>query len=114
MTTRNHRIEVSSLHNESEVQDGGRVAEVVAMYNDTVLDVQHLGQTRDGRRSAPKWLAAGGALVLGGLALFGHDAAQDWDGHAEAVKAAAEVSAPAPKAPAPASAASASAWRCSA
>jgi TonB family protein len=99
MTTRNHRIEVSSLHNESEVQDGGRVAEVVAMYNDTVLDVQHLGQTRDGRRSAPRWLAAGGALVLGGLALFGHDAAQDWDGHAEAVKAAAEVSAPAPKAP---------------
>jgi TonB family protein len=99
MTTRDHRIEVSSLTNESEVQDGGRVAEVVAMYNDTVLDVQHLGQTRDGRRSAPRWLVAGGALMLGGLALFGHDAAQDWDGHAEAVKAAAEVSAPAPKAP---------------
>lgn len=99
MTTRNQRMNVSSVNHESEVQDGGLVAEVVAMYNDTVLDVQHLGQTRDGRRHAPRWLAAGGALVLGGLALFGHDAMQDWDGHADAVKAAAEISAPAPVAP---------------
>lgn len=100
MTIHNHRVEAkSSIINECEVQDGGRVAEVVAMYGDTVLDVQHLGQTRDRRRSAPKWLAAGGALVLGGLALFGHDVAQDWDAHAAAVQAANEASAPAPAAP---------------
>ena len=84
---------------EFEVQDGARVAEVVAMYGDTVIDVQHLGQTRDRRRSAPAWFAVGGALVLCGLGLFGHDAAQDWDGHAAAVQEAAEASKPAPAAP---------------
>ncbi len=84
---------------EFENQSGARVAEVVAMYGDTVIDVQHLGQTQDRRRTAPAWLAAGGALVLCGLGLFAHDAGQDWDGHAAAVKEAAEASKPAPAAP---------------
>lgn len=100
MTIHNHRVEVqSSILRECEVQDGTRVAEIVAQYGSTVVDVQHLGQTPDRRRSAPAWFALGGALVLGGLALFGHDLAQDWDAHAAAVQAAAEVSAPAPQAP---------------
>lgn len=79
--------------------EGARVAEVVAMYGDTVIDVQHLGQAKDRRRQAPAWMIAGGALALCGAAIFVHDVSQDWDGHAEAVKAAAEASAPAPAAP---------------
>ncbi len=108
MTLATHRADVSHLNStrgpaldarEFENQSGARVAEVVAMYGDTVVDVQHLGQTQDRRRSAPAWLAAGGALVLCGLGLFAHDAAQDWDGHAAAVQEAAEASTPAPVAP---------------
>lgn len=79
--------------------EGAHVAEVVAMYGDTVIDVQHLGQAKDRRRQAPAWMIAGGALALCGLGLFMHDVSQDWDAHAAAVKAAAEVSAPAPAAP---------------
>lgn len=79
--------------------EGARVAEVVAMYGDTVIDVQHLGQAKDRRRTAPAWMIAGGALALCGAALFLHDVSQDWDAHADAIKVAAETSAPAPAAP---------------
>ena len=43
---------------EFEVQNGTRVAQVTAMFNDTVIDVQHLGQTPNRRKSAPAWLEA--------------------------------------------------------
>jgi len=84
---------------EFEVQNGSRVAQVTAMFNDTVIDVQHLGQTRDRRKSAPTWLAIGGAVALSGAALFGHEVAQDWDSHSERVAQAAEVGKPAPARP---------------
>lgn len=113
MTIGTHRVEVQLANTqparaavgtqldarEFENQDGARVAEVVAMFGDTVVDVQHLGQARDRRRQAPAWLAAGGALVLGGFALFAHDATRDWDTYDAAVIAAQESAAPAPVAP---------------
>lgn len=76
-------------HRATEHTDGQTVAEVVAMYGTTVIDAQHVGQARGRRRTAPKWLALGGLMMLGGGALFGHDAAQDWEGYqAAAVEAA--------------------------
>lgn len=84
---------------EFEVQNGSRVAQVTAMFNDTVIDVQHLGQVRDGRKTAPAWLALGGCVALAGAALFGMEAAQDWEGHSERTIAAAEAGKPAPAKP---------------
>jgi hypothetical protein len=45
---------------EFEVQNGSRVAEVVAMYGSTVLDVQHVGQLKNKKSQAPMFLAVGG------------------------------------------------------
>ena len=84
---------------EFEIQNGSRVAQVTAMFNDTVIDVQHLGQTPNRRKSAPAWLAIGGVVALSGAALFGHEAAQDWDSYGERVAAASEVGKPAPAKP---------------
>ena len=84
---------------EFEVQNGTRVAQVTAMFNDTVIDVQHLGQTPNRRKSAPAWLALGGAVALSGAALFGYEAAQDWDSYGERVAAASEAGKPAPMKP---------------
>ena len=84
---------------EFEVQSGARVAQVTAMFNNTVIDVQHLGQTKDRRKTAPAWLALGGCVALAGAAMFGMEAAQDWDGHSERKLAAAEAGKPAPVKP---------------
>ncbi len=84
---------------EFEVQNGSRVAQVTAMFNDTVIDVQHLGQTPDRRKTAPAWLALGGCVALAGAALFGMEAAQDWDGYSEQSMAALEAGKPAPAKP---------------
>ncbi len=73
---------------ECEVHNGTRVAEVVAMYGSTVLDVQHVGQLKDRRSQAPAWLALGGGLMLAGLGLFGYEVSQDWEGYDEQVVAA--------------------------
>ena len=84
---------------EFEVQNGSRVAQVTAMFGNTVIDVQHLGQVRDGRKSAPGWLALGGAIALSGAALFGYEASQDWNGYSERAVAAHEAGKPAPAKP---------------
>ncbi len=84
---------------EFEVQSGARVAQVTAMFNNTVIDVQHLGQTKDRRKTAPAWLALGGCVALAGAAMFGMEAAQDWHGHSERKLAAAEAGKPAPAKP---------------
>jgi TonB family protein len=73
------------------------VAEVVALYRNTTLDVRHLGQRR--ARSAAPWLTAGVVLGLAGSALFASDAVADWDGYAAAQAAAAASGSPAPAAP---------------
>jgi hypothetical protein len=82
-----------------EVQDGSRVAEVTAMFGNTVIDVQHLGQTQDRRKSAPAWMALGGVLAVAGAAVFGYEASRDWDSYSEQAVAAREASAPAPAKP---------------
>ncbi len=84
---------------EVEVQDGSRVAEVVAMYGNTVLDVQHLGQTQSKRRTAPAWMLAGGALAIAGAALFGYEATQDWSGYQASVTEAREMGTATPQKP---------------
>jgi TonB family protein len=84
---------------EFEVQSGRRVAEVVAAYRGTILDVQHVGQAAPRRSRASHWLAAGGALMLGGLALFGAELGEDWDAYQREKIAAATVGDPAPTAP---------------
>ncbi len=118
MTLGNHRIEVQ-ISNPStnaviaapqaavpqvdarqfEVQDGSRVAEVTAMFNNTVIDVQHLGQTKDRRSTAPAWMALGGVIAVAGAAVFGYEASRDWSAYDEQAIAAREVSAPAPSKP---------------
>ncbi len=84
---------------EVEVHDGTRVAEVVAMYGKTVLDVQHVGQVKDKRAQAPLWLAVGGLLILAGGGAVANEVAQDWDGYKQQVKEAAETGRPAPPQP---------------
>ena len=64
---------------EYEVQDGSRVAEVVAMYGSTVLDVQHVGQIKSKRSQAPLWLALGGLMIIGGVGVFGYEVSRPWE-----------------------------------
>jgi TonB family protein len=68
------QIDVASV----EEQSGRQVAEVVATYNRTVLDVAHVGQIKSRKASAPPLLALGGILILGGLGLHMFEASQDW------------------------------------
>jgi hypothetical protein len=56
-----------------------QVAEVVACYGRSILDVAHVGQARDRKRSAMPLLALGGMLMAGGISLFGYEVAQPWD-----------------------------------
>jgi predicted component of type VI protein secretion system len=62
-----------------EVQDGRQVAEVVAMYGRTALDVAHVGQVKSRRGAAPVMMAMGTVMVLGGLGLFGYEVNQPWE-----------------------------------
>lgn len=84
---------------EVEVQSGTRVAEVVAVYGNTVLDVQHVGQVKNRRPHAPIWLSLGGVLVLSGIGLLGYEISQDWQGYREQVKQAQETGATMPQMP---------------
>lgn len=82
-----------------ERDDGTAVAEVIASYGGTVLDVHHVGATKARRRFAPAWIGAGALLTLAGAALFASDVGQDWDAHNEAVAAAQIDGRAAPEAP---------------
>lgn len=75
------------------------VAEVIARWNDRVIDVQHLGHGKPRRVDTSAWLTLGTLMCLGGAALFGHEIAQDWSSHNAEVQAAAEAGRPAPTAP---------------
>jgi len=71
-----------------ERQDGSRVAEVVAMYDRTVLNVEHVGQIKNKSGQAPMWLVAGGLMIVAGAGLFAYEVSQDWEAYkAEAAKA---------------------------
>ncbi|MCA9693245.1 MAG: FHA domain-containing protein, partial [Myxococcales bacterium] len=84
---------------EYERQDGSRVAEVVAMYGTTVLDVQHVGQIKSKRSQAPLWLTLGGLLVLGGVGIFGYEVSQPWDEYSKAKSEAATTGGVMPQKP---------------
>jgi len=84
-----------------EKVDEPDVAEVMAVYGNTVLDVQHVGKTAN-RRSAYGWLALGGALLLGGAGYFASQTmlqAEAWRAYDVAKAEAAQVGRPAPSAP---------------
>jgi TonB family protein len=84
----------------TEVEQPERhVAEVVARYGSTVLDVQHVGQVRPRRQQAPALLALGGLMLLAGASIVGHEVSQDWEGHEAARAEAAAVGRAAPPAP---------------
>jgi TonB family protein len=78
------QIDVSGV----EVQDGRQVAEVVAMYGRTALDVAHVGQTKSRKASAPVFMALGGLMILGGLGLFGYEVTREWETYAEEARKA--------------------------
>jgi TonB family protein len=78
------QIDVSGV----EVQDGRQVAEVVAMYGRTALDVAHVGQTKSRKATAPVFMAFGGLMILGGLGLFAYEVTQPWEQYAEEARKA--------------------------
>lgn len=80
-------------------RDDGHVAEVVASYERSIVDVAHVGQASDRRRSAIPLLAVGGLFVVGGLGLFGYEVAQPWEAYAAERVAAQQAQAEAPEAP---------------
>lgn len=84
---------------EVETQDGTRVTEVVASYNGTVLDAQHVGQVKNRRKGASMLLGAAATLMLGGAAMLASEVGQDWEGHAAAKTSALEEGAALPDTP---------------
>ncbi|MCB9715925.1 MAG: TonB family protein [Myxococcales bacterium] len=84
----------------SEVEQSERhVAEVVAQYGETMLDVQHVGQVHRRSQRAPAWLALGGLMLLGGAGLLANEVMQDWEGYQAAREEALQVGRAAPEAP---------------
>ncbi len=84
-----------------EQADAPEVAEVMALYGNTVLDVQHVGR-RGRRRRAVPWLALSGAMLLGGGGFFASQTVMQGDAWAayETAKAdAATAGRPTPAAP---------------
>ncbi|PRP91770.1 FHA domain protein [Enhygromyxa salina] len=82
-----------------EVQDGRQVAEVVAMYGRTALDVAHVGQTKSRKATAPFFMLAGGLMVIGGLALFGYEVNQPWEQYSVELREAKQAKKPEPVKP---------------
>ncbi len=84
----------------SEIEEPDHhVAEVIARYGGTVLDVQHVGQVRSRRGQAPALLALGGLMLLGGASIVASEVSQDWDAHQEATAFAQASGRVAPEAP---------------
>ncbi len=83
---------------EVERQDG-QVAEVISSFNDTILDVQHVGQIKSRKAQAPLFLAVGGGLMILGLGLVGNEVTQDWDKYNADQAKNIELGRPAPEQP---------------
>lgn len=88
------RVDLSTVEDAS-----AQVVEVVASYARSVLDVAHVGQSRSRRSSSLPLMAFGGALMLGGIGLFGYEVAQPWDEYSSAVAEAQKLRREAPPAP---------------
>jgi len=84
---------------EVERQDGSQVAEVISMYNRTVLDVQHVGQVKSRKGSAPIFLGIGGLLMIAGGGILATEVTQDWEAYQEAKTEALETGAETPPLP---------------
>ena len=82
-----------------EVQDGRQVAEVVAMYGRTALDVAHVGQTKSRKGMAVPMIAVGGLMMVSGLGLFGYETTQDWETYSAELRAAKQAKKPEPAKP---------------
>jgi len=82
-----------------ERHDGSQVTEVLATYRGTVLDAQHVGQTRNRRKSVSLLFGAAALLIASGAALLGSEVTQDWAGYGEAKAAALENATMAPEVP---------------
>lgn len=84
-----------------EQVDAADIAEVMAVYGDTVLDVQHVGHRTD-RKFAYASLALGGALLLGGAGYVASQTvlrAEAWQTYEVQRAEAAVAGRPAPQAP---------------
>lgn len=84
---------------EVERQDGTQVAEVITSFQDTVLDVQHVGQVKSKRGQAPAFLVLGGAMLAVGIGLVATDVMQDWEAFHDEQAKALELGRPEPQAP---------------
>ncbi len=84
---------------EVERQDGTQVAEVISAYNDTILDVQHVGQVKSKKSQAPLFLGVGGLLIVAGLGLVANEVGQDWETYHDEQAKALELGRPAPQPP---------------
>lgn len=84
----------------SEVeQPEHHVAEVVAQYGGTVLDVQHVGQVHGRSQRAPAWMALGALLLVGGAGLLANEVGQDWEGYQAAREDALQAGRAMPQTP---------------
>ncbi|MEM7154681.1 MAG: TonB family protein [Myxococcota bacterium] len=83
-----------------EVEDSEHhVAEVIASYGGTVLDVRHVGQVRNRRRQAPAMFAVGAMMLLAGAGVLANEVNQDWESYQAARDEAATLGRAAPEAP---------------
>lgn len=89
------QVDLSSV----EHQDGRQVAEVVAIYGSTVLDVQHVGQSQSKKGSSMGLITVGSLLLLAGVGLFGYEVSRDWDKYNKEVLVAQQTGALAPRVP---------------
>ncbi|MBC8072028.1 MAG: TonB family protein [Deltaproteobacteria bacterium] len=71
--------------------DAPAVAQVIARWNQSVLDVQHVGHAKRHKVDASAWMALGALLSLGGAALFAGEVAQDWSAYQGEARAAADA-----------------------
>ncbi len=87
---------------EVERQDGSTVTEVMTIYGRTVLDVQHVGQVKSRRGTAPLFLTIGGAMILGGMGFFASETvlrSAEWEAYQTEADEAAVAGRPAPAVP---------------
>jgi hypothetical protein len=84
----------------SKVEEANaRVAEIVAVYGRSIVDVAHVGQVRGRTRPAMPLMVLGGVVMASGIGLFGYEVAQPWQEHQAAVAEAHKHHAEAPEAP---------------
>lgn len=81
---------------QAEHVDAPPVAQVIARWRRSVIDVQHVGHAKKHRVDASAWMALGALLSLGGAALFATEVSQDWASYQTEARAAADAGRPAP------------------